>query len=354
MIGPLPPPLGGQSVLIKSIAESSLAESIGIEVFNVSHLSPPPLRRLQLTIFFVFNFIKLLFDRPSIDLVHIHTSAGLAFWEKTLYIFLTKIFKKKILIHIHGGMFLNFWNNCGKISRRFLVYFLNACSGIIVLSSGGKVFFENIVHVKSPVSILPNAVETHCVLVDRSDNDVKFLYVGHLKPEKGLLDLLLAYESCLKGSGGNISLRIMGAGDTKANERIIRDAFAIRNLTNVSFLGALSGPEKWREFAIADIFVLPSHSEDMPMTLLEAMSCGLPVITTDVGAISSVVTNGENGVLIQPRNLHELAEAMQLLARDQRLRKRMGQENLCKAKREFSMSRYLVDLEKIYRDVLAR
>ncbi len=78
--------------------------------------------------------------------------------------------------------------------------------------------------------------------------------------------------------------------------------FAAAELPNIEFLGTLVGEEKWRQFSSADIFVLPSHTEDMPVSILEAMAVGLPVIATEVGSIPEVIDHGVSGFLVKPHD----------------------------------------------------
>jgi glycosyltransferase involved in cell wall biosynthesis len=354
MIGPVPPPYGGQSILVQNILKSRIATRFQFRLLDIAHnLSGHPLR-MVLTVRFLWRMLGLLRRFPEICLVHIHTSAGNALLEKGLYVSVGKLFRKKIVLHIHGGGFPQSWNRAGDVKKRIIRRILNACDAVIVLSRQGYCFFTQEIGLSSAVMVLPNAIEWRKENRKTSGEEVVFLYVGHLKPEKGLLDLLDAFRECrLLLSGRNISLRLMGGGDNEENERLIKREYVSAGMTGISFLGIRTGDDKWNEYASADVFLLPSHSEDMPISILEAMACGLPVIATSVGSIPEVIEDNVNGYLVAPHQPATLAAKMAQLVRDDDLRRSMGLANRDKVRREYFFEEYERKLENIYLALLA-
>ena len=354
MIGPMPPPYGGQSILVQNILKSRLATRFQFRLLDIAHdLSGHPLR-MVLTARFLWRMLGLLRRFPGIGLVHIHTSAGIAFLEKGLYILVGKLFRKKIVLHIHGGRFPQAWNRAGDIKKRVIRRILNACDTVIVLGHQGYCFFTQEIGTSSSVMALPNAIDWKMDFKKAPREEFIFLYVGHLKPEKGLLDLLDAYRECrILLPGRKISLRLMGGGDNEENESLVKREYASAGMTGISFLGIRTGDDKWNEFAAADVFLLPSHSEDMPIAILEAMACGLPIIATSVGSIPEVVEDNINGYLVAPHQPAALAEKMALLVRGDDLRRAMGTANRVKARKNYSFEEYESKLENIYLDLLA-
>lgn len=353
LIGPYPPPFGGQAVLVKNILESRLADSFDIELLNVTHQMPGTLERLRLTILFTMRLLGRLIRPNRIKLLHIHTSAGNPFFEKGLFAMLGKLFGKKVLLHIHGGKFRSFWESSGRLRRFWIRRMLARDDRVIVLSREGRRYFEERVDAGIKVVALPNAVKVEKLDYEKNDSDVtRFLYVGHLKQEKGLLDLLQAIKLLQSETSLTIKVCLMGKGDTSENEARIREAFAVENVPGVEFLGLLSGEEKWRQFAAADVFILPSHGEDMPLALLEAMACGLPVVATDVGAIPELIENGVNGYLVKPHDTISLAEKMKLMAEQKQLRAAIGLTNTKKVAKDFSFGAYELKLGKVYFEII--
>jgi len=353
LVGPIPPPYGGQSVLVKSILESNLSNKFEMIVLNVAHDRPDPFKRAALTIFFLVRLLVLLVSVHRIKLMHIHTSAGTAFYEKNLFSIIGKLFRKKVILHIHGGRFKHFWKKSWILNKYLIKKALDINDSVIVLSQEWKSFFECYVQCRTKIIALPNAIKCgNYGFVKPEAAAVTFLFVGHLKREKGLLDLLEALRILQRTKNLHIKVKLMGVGDTSKNERKIRAAFAEVDMTCVEFLGLLYGEEKWCQFMSADVFILPSHSEDMPISILEAMFCGLPIISTCVGAIPEIIGEGINGFLIKPHDIHALAETMKLVAEEKGLREEIGAANKKKYDDFFSFKSYEKKLEKIYLGVL--
>jgi glycosyltransferase involved in cell wall biosynthesis len=92
----------------------------------------------------------------------------------------------------------------------------------------------------------------------------------------------------------------------------------------VGFLAPVFGADKLERIAQAGIFILPSHTENMPMAVMEAMAAGLAVIATKVGAIPEMIDHGGTGILLDPRRPEQLAQAIVRLLDDPQERQRMG------------------------------
>jgi glycosyltransferase involved in cell wall biosynthesis len=153
------------------------------------------------------------------------------------------------------------------------------------------------------------------------EHRVRLLYVGRLQAEKGLHDLVRAFEK-LRDHSHDVSLLIAGDGDlrTWVEQRASRKQ-------NIYYLGRLAGENLWDTFSVSDIFVLPSHFENWGLVVNEAMACGLPVIVTDrVGCSDDLVRSGVTGLIVPAQSPESLFSAMKMLAFDDALRSRMGGE----------------------------
>ena len=134
---------------------------------------------------------------------------------------------------------------------------------------------------------------------------------------------------------------MVGAGDTPIHEREIKSLFANSGVDHVSFTGVLKGKNLIDMYQLADVFVLPSHSEDQPLTLIEAMSCGLPVVSTSVGSIPGLVKNGINGILVNPNDASDLYRALSEICASEQLRSSMAEFNLSLAIDRFGLQGYI-------------
>lgn len=152
------------------------------------------------------------------------------------------------------------------------------------------------------------------------DGPLRLLDVGRLVPAKGPSILLDAIES-LRERGVEVDARIVGAGPLRDDlAAAVRD----RGLTEVTLTGPLGQdflPELYRW---ADVFVLPSFSEGLPVVLMEAMATGLPVVTTQIAGVNELVTDGVHGAVVPAGRAERLADAIATLAADPDLRARLG------------------------------
>ncbi len=101
------------------------------------------------------------------------------------------------------------------------------------------------------------------------------------------------------------------------------------------------------------IVCLPSYREGLPKSLLEAASCGLPIVTTNVPGCREIVRDGDNGILVEARNSTALADALAKLLADPELRQKMGQRGRERVLNEFSQQRIVAQVLALYRDVLS-
>ena len=152
------------------------------------------------------------------------------------------------------------------------------------------------------------------------DGPLRLLDVGRLVSAKGPSILLDAIES-LRDRGVEVDARIVGAGPLRDElAAAVRD----RGLTEVTLTGPIGQdflPELYRW---ADVFVLPSFSEGLPVVLMEAMATGLPVVTTQIAGVNELVTDGVHGAVVPAGRADRLADAIAALAADPDLRARLG------------------------------
>jgi len=151
------------------------------------------------------------------------------------------------------------------------------------------------------------------------------IYVGRLAPEKGL-EVLIGAVAIVRDKGLNLRCRIVGSGKSEGGLRNIVARAGLEQV--VEFVGFVEpGPELYREYDGADLFVSTSHTEGIPKTLYEAMARGLPIVATDVGGVAQLVTNRVNGLLVQPRDCAAAASAIEELMRSPGLMELFGRAN---------------------------
>ena len=179
-------------------------------------------------------------------------------------------------------------------------------------------------------------------------------YIGNLGAGKGIYDILEAARR-LKGQGTSpFQVILAGPFNDRQEEQRMRTIVADYHLgETIIFLGTVCEKEKEAAFLQADVFVLPSYSEGMPQSLLEAMAYGLPVVVSNVGGIPEVVCDGQEGLMIEPGDIDELCRALKQLIESVECRQRMGAAARHRMAAHHTVEIYLRQLQDLYNLVLA-
>lgn len=266
-----------------------------------------------------FKFWWWMLFHKEIKVVHVHASSGPSFWRKRMIISLAKMFHKKVVFHCHGGMFPLFYERHPRSVAKTVL----KCDCVIALSLWWKQWFETAIH-------HPNVVVIKNVIAQPHIHKIKhekftLLFLGLLGQNKGiydLLDVLSIHKEALKGKA---ELLIGGNGEVDKVQRIISE----RGLQTLAKLqGWVSGEKKVKLLNSADAYILPSYHEGVPISILEAESYGLPIISTKVGGIPEIVADGENGILIIPGDQDSLYQAIITLIDNKNIAISMGNKSL--------------------------
>ncbi len=181
----------------------------------------------------------------------------------------------------------------------------------------------------------PLGLEVHVILqgVDssfytpaaaRPEGPLRLVFVGRLNPQKGLTFLLAALRALAASSPRTAPPVLDVVGDGSGRGQLEAEAGGLGLGGRVRFHGWLGRDALRLTLQAADLFVLPSLEEGMSIALLEAMACGLPIVATRVAGSTELVADGENGLLVDPRDAEGLARAVGRLLADPELRGRMG------------------------------
>ena len=176
------------------------------------------------------------------------------------------------------------------------------------------------------------------------DDRFVVLYVGRLDTGKGLPDLIDAQPKL----SDEIALYIVGEGKIKSQ---LKDQVNRKGINDsVSFLGAVSHEEIHRYYAASDVFCLPSYHEGFGMVNVEAMACGVPVISTSVDAVKEYITHEKNGILVEPGDVNSIANSIFRLQKSIDLREKLKLNGLETAK-QFAWSNQAKKLQKYVKSV---
>lgn len=295
--------------------------------------------------------------RNRCDLVHLHVSEKGSVLRKILLLWLVKAFRKPVIMHTHGCEFPQFHQSLPGWARSLTNVSLRQADCFITLSDGWRQYYITHCHLKSSrVVTLPNPVEMPPTVVDRSArtakdasstaSTVKFVFLGRIGQRKGAFDLIRAFA--VLPNRENARLWLAGDGEIGAAKALI-DELDLSGA--VRLLGWIDETQRSRLLSEADVFVLPSYHEALPMAMLEAMAAALPVISTPVGGIPEFMTEGVEGCLVEPGDVGALSRAMARLAESGARRQQMGQQGRDRV-RSLDIHRYGDLLATLYRSLL--
>jgi len=348
---PLPPHTGGIGSLLNALSQSRPLREINADFLNTDIPDRVGMgsffRGLTSLRFFVALLFRLLTFRYR--LVHLHSSAGSSFFEKSLMLLCCRAFGVRAVIHIHSGRFPVYYE---KTRWKSLVRFcLERASAVFAVTAGSKVFFETVC--RTPVYQVPNCVHP-CFfeLRPRQDSSRDILYAGYIEQDKGIYELFSAVE-LMRSRGYEGRVVLAGAEKSAGSFSRAQRSIAERGLEGVELAGEVPPGVVAELCRLSGIFVLPSHVEAQPIALLEAMAAGLPVVATDVGGIPEVVTDGKNGLLVPANNPEKLAESLLRLLEDPGLRRQMGEKNRRQMLENHHADRVGEKLVGLYRSILA-
>lgn len=355
MLAPLPPPPGGMATVAENLMNSRLAEACHLTVIDTAKRTPPD-RRWWQAIAYQWGLlwgIRTALGRTQARILHVHTCSGFSFWRDSLHVLLARWMRRACVWHIHGGHFDNFVSSMSWPARVWYRRALRMSQAVIVLSAD---WHRRLGPTAAGVSwrILWNGTPIPAQVPARTAAEASFLFIGTLDEQKGPADLILAFAK-IKREGVSGKLTLLG-GETVPGQKASLESLATQLGCRdcIALPGILTGSQKEAALHSANCFVMPSRAEGLPMAMLEAMACGLPIIATSVGAIPEAVTEGKEGFLVSPGDVDALADRMRRLGTDACLREDMGRNARARVVKDFSLEQMCQNLLAIYDEVLRR
>ncbi len=218
---------------------------------------------------------------------------------------------------------------------------------IVLVDPAQKPFFVQNNIPEEKITVIRNGVNTDLFKPSSEAKDsetIDFVYVGRLSIDKGVNTLVDAFRE-YHHENPNSRLTLIGDGMMKFQ---FKDC--IEN-GSVCWFGAIEHHQIPRILQRSDVFVIPQNIGGLGLSVLEAMGCGLPVITTAIGETKRLLGRDE-GILVEPDNSDAVRDAMQVLAEDRQLREKMGSNCRKKVLNEYSWSNQISMLENVYRRVI--
>jgi glycosyltransferase involved in cell wall biosynthesis len=319
----------------------------------------PEVERVSGIPFLFFPEYKLALNRgwlkkyaKEFDIIHNHTPYGMFYYGAkaakafdkplvgTFHTDPAAVFGSMLPVECPPGRIMN------KLTWKYLIKLYDRCDVVIAVSPWLKEFLEG-KGMKRPVVSIPNGIDTSRFSPDVDKGEFRkvfriprgkpiVLFMGRLQHKKDPKTFLRA---ALKSKSDAVFV-IAGKGELESDLRKMA-----QGKDNIIFAGYLSEKLVSKAYSAADIFVLPSEMETQGLVLIEALASETPCISTDVGIAKDVV---EGSLMFEHRNSEQLAQRIDSLLEDKKLRKRLGKKGRKKVERDYSINSMVKNLGTLY------
>jgi len=344
MVGPAPQVMGGISAVVQAYMASDLPDRADLKYLN-THIDGSKLVKFLTAIKAYLKFPVLCFIFKP-DVIHIHLSSYFSFYRKLIIFLMTKLLQRKVLIHLHGAYFSSFYES-NKIHTFLIRIVFSKADAIVVLSDGWKKWVNSFIDTEN-IFVLYNPVDASAykdvMPWENERPDKNILFMGEIGQRKGAYDVIKLVPGIVEIYPDT---RFIFAGNgeiEKAKELCEKTGI----LDKVEFPGWVGPATKKKYYSEACIYLLPSYDEGLPVSVLEAMAAGLPVITTPVGGVPDIVEDGINGFFVQPGDISAMKDRLLLLLSRRDIREKFGRANKSKAKGMFDIKIIVNQLYDIY------
>lgn len=362
-IGSLPPPHHGTNVFFQYIFESKLSEYFDLHLLDIKEKRTDFSNLGKIDFYNVYYslkniaqlFILMISYKP--DIIYLCPSQGLGYIRDGLFILTAKLFSRnKVIEHLHGSNFLEFYKKSSFFLKKFIDITQYKVDLAIVLGEKLKHNFTKWLPM-SKIKCLPNGIPDLYFPVFSDDNStINILFLGNLFKFKGFLTAVEAFGKVssnlssiflnIAGNWGNDSFMKVKKADIKNEFERLISTYNIHD--RVKLYGPVLGERKKQLLESSQIFLYPTSLDGLPYVLLEAMSAGLPIISSrHVGVIEDVVIDGTTGILTETQDIDEITNALTLLITNNELRRNMSVEARKRFENLYILNKHIENLKEI-------
>lgn len=333
LLGKLPPPYMGPAIATGILLNSDLKNRFGMLFLNtkandsINTLGKWNVGKVFKNISIYARLLRMVIKhKPDLVLIPIsQTTTG--FIKDSLFIIIAKLFGRRVLVQLRGSNFQNWINGASGLTKTYVRFMLRRTQGVIVLGNKLRYLFEPYFK-PGQIFVIPNGADYELPARSRQTGMVKILYLSNLLSSKGIGDvfdaIVILNEEVKKGLLPPFSVDLIGEWlhvHTKDYCLGLLEKYQLPIVVHSSE----ASKQKLQFLADADVFVFPPREpEGHPWSIVEAMAAGLPVISTDQGAITESVIDGTNGFIVAPGQPGMIAGKLRTLILDKSLREQMG------------------------------
>jgi glycosyltransferase involved in cell wall biosynthesis len=299
--------------------------------------------------FYLATFLMRMFAgrlAGRVDLVHINLASNGSTYRKVQIARLARWLGIPYVLHLHGADYAEFWKgDDSRLDRIIREMFADAARIIVLGRTWRDLVMRRAPETAERIAIVPNAAPQPALPHRGGGDTPHILFLGRIGDRKGTPQLGEALHRMRDLP--NWRCTIAGDGDIElARAKAVELGVADR----VDFPGWV-GPQQVAELlASADILVLPSFSENLPLSIIEGMAAGLAVIATPVGAVADIVQDEETGLLVTPGNVDQLTDALTRVVTDPALRQRLGQAAQRFHRERLDVTPFTAAIERVWND----
>lgn len=278
--------------------------------------------------------------------VHVNMAERMSLFRKGTLIVVCAALGLPTVLHLHAQMQC-FYGRLPAAFRGLARWVFSLPQAVIVIGPGARRFVIEVLHVPAErVHMIINGVPEPQSFWGLSPQGARqrILFLGNLSDRKGVLDLLRALAQPVLDTSG-LDVTIAGGGDVAGYQARARE-LGVDSV--VRFEGWCDQKKVSRLLANCDMLVLPSHDEVLPLAILEALAHGVAVVTTAVGEIPSLLTDGVDAVFVEVENPGSIAAGMQKVLQEPGLRQSLARNGRALYLRHFCMSTFFSNVASVH------
>jgi glycosyltransferase involved in cell wall biosynthesis len=303
--------------------------------------------------YFAGSLICLIARKATgrVDVVHINLAQYGSAYRKMIFAWVSRMLGVPYVIHLHGSRFRQFWDGASPWLDRALARLFSMAACTMVLGT----VWADYVSKKAPeaaakIAIFPTATrDTARPRIARKEGPIRILFSGKHGERKGVRELTAALGKLAGDHRWHATLT--GNGEIETTRETVA-ALGIADRVDVP--GWISAKAFDALIADADILVLPSFDENLPLSVVEAFARGIAVICTPVGALPDIVKPEVTGLLVEPGDVEGLTAALQRMIGDPALRERLGHNARAVYDERLNLEQYTVKLVEMWRRCCGR
>jgi len=290
----------------------------------------------------ITKFLDVLFflpyNRNNYNVIHVQAHSYYSIIYLIVTLFWAKVLNKLIIVMYYGGAAREFFSNY----PRMITFLFKNVNRTIVASEYVRFAFKEL---DLNTILIPHILEvSNWVFRNRIKPGHNLLWVRNLSNEYNPLMLLDVFK-LIKSRDSRYSLKIVGTGNLKD---IMKMYIKENSLSDVEMVGRVSDSELRLLFNWSDIFINTTNVDNQPVSVLEAMACGVPVVSTNPGGIPEIITHKENGLLSNPGDVSAMVQNINLFINDPQLVEKLSIQGRSFVEKKFNSNVIYEQWKNVY------